>query len=198
MTTLADLDPVALGLDARRRVLAHLGLLTLKLGGGAMLREPREGDTTDLELTTQALVRYAQTGADGWMGGADERVTADLAADALLSLHTALYICAADVIEPEGDLHRAWSSAGDDDLSLAARAALARVAIARGHGVPRALLASLAGVTGQYLRAQVAEGRLFDTGGEPRPGGGKTERPITAASARAWLAARGVPGFRSE
>jgi len=45
----------------------------------------------------------------------------------------------------------------------------------------------------------VAEGRLVDQeSDEEREGGGKPERPVTAESARAWLAARGVPGFREE
>lgn len=197
MTALTDLDPAALGADARRRVEAHVSALVFALGFGASWQPNRPGDSSEIELTVASLVRYAQTGADQWgeFGGGGSELAAESAADALLALHGALYRSASD--DPAGELPRAWLADDEDPLALVARAALARVAIARGDGVRRAHLATLAGVDPRSLRAAVTEGRLVDEAGEEREGGGKTERPITAESARAWLEARGVPGYRA-
>ncbi len=190
---LADLIPRLLATDARAAAERSAARLAFALAGGAEFRPPREDSRTDLELIVEALVLYAQCGHSGSDWGDD----AESAADALLSLHGALYRSPAD--EDAGELPRAWLADGADPLALVARAVLARVSIARGHGVRRAHLAALAGVSGPTLRGLVAEGRLVDQeSDEEREGGGKPERPVTAESARAWLAARGVPGFREE
>lgn len=184
--TLSDLSPRALARAARGAAEQHAARLALAIG--AEIRPPRAGDASDLEMTVESIVRYAQSGDSRTDWGSD----AECAADALLAVHGALYRAAAD--ESVSELPKSWLADDADPLALVARAALARIALARGRAVPRAHLAALAGVSGQYLRAQIAEGRLSDQEDGDERGGGRPERPVSADSARAWLAARGTPG----
>lgn len=185
---LASLDAAALGRDAQRRAEEHAARLAMAVGGGAEYHPVREGSDSDLALTAQALVRYAQTGDSEADWGDD----ASCAADALLTVHGALYRAAAD--DASGPLPRAWLADDEDPLALVARATLARVSLARDHGVSRAHLAALAGVSGQTIRGALAEGDLIDEPGDQLDGGGRAERPVAARSAREWLVRRGVPG----
>lgn len=183
---LRDLTPEAISAEARRRLDAHAGRLAL-YGAPALTLELRPGTESDLELALRALTAYAQTGDDGWDWGGDP----ECAADALLSIHGALYQSASD--PPSGPLAGPWLGDEDDPIALVARAALARVALARGEPVPRAWLASLASADPRTVRGALAEGQLADAPGPE--GSGRQARPVTRASALAWLRSRGVAGL---
>lgn len=72
-------------------------------------------------------------------------------------------------------------------------AALARLALERGHPVPRTHLAALAGVSVKLVHKEVAQGRLALAKARARDRG-EPARDVTPESARAWLVARGVEG----
>lgn len=139
---------------------------------------------TDLGLTAAALCRYAKTGL-GWPDvpeGDEEQAQA--AEDALLSLVGAL--------EGPGDATPdAWQREQDDGaLATVARAALARISLARGLDVQRAHLAALAGVSAQRVRTLIAEGVLSAREVERGRQQERERSPITYASAHQWLRAR--------
>lgn len=144
-----------------------------------------QGDS-DLSADAEELCRYAQTGC-AWDFEGDARAMATAAQDSLLSL-IALF-------EPPSEestkLPDAWvrEQSTDDPLAIVARAALARIALARGDDVQRSWLAALTGVSEQRIRTLIAEGMLaakpVERGGEER-----ALSPITHASASQWLRAR--------
>jgi hypothetical protein len=73
-------------------------------------------------------------------------------------------------------------------------AALARLALERGHPVPRTHLAALAGVSVKLVHKEVAQGRLALAKARARDRG-EPARDVTPESARAWLVSRGVEGI---
>ena len=140
---------------------------------------------TDLGLTAASLLQYAQTG-QGWddvpSGEADQ---AQAAEDALLTL--------LGVLDRHSETHvpEEWVSTQDTDdpLAIVARAALARIALARGGDVQRAWLCALVGVSAQRIRTLIAEG-VLDAVAVERGGVERALSPITHASASQWLRAR--------
>lgn len=140
-----------------------------------------QGDS-DLSADAEELCRYAQTGC-AWDFEGDALAMATAAQDSLLSL-IALF-------EESTKLPDAWvrEQSTDDPLAIVARAALARIALARGDDVQRSWLAALTGVSEQRIRTLIAEGMLaakaVERGGEER-----ALSPITHASASQWLRAR--------
>lgn len=201
--SLHDLTPEAVASEAEREALRvleqirvdgealadHAGRIAFVLSPGYDVRVvaarvevgPCRGGT-DLGLTAAALCRYAQTGL-GWSdvpGGAHEQAQA--AEDALLSLVSAL--------EGPGDATPdTWQRERDDGpLATVCRAALARIALARGEDVQRAHLAALAGMTPQAIRMAVSRGTLVAR--DVERGGDRERSPILHASAQQWLRAR--------
>lgn len=205
---LTDLTPQGVGQIAEQRVLeqfeclraqwsreiAWVGKVGFYLSPGYQLLacEPgeitlssREGDT-DLALTAATLCAYAQTGR-GFDVESDEQSQADAANDALLTL-----VLACDDPSAEANtLPALWTREQDTDdpLALVARAALARIALARGDDVQRSWLAALLSVTEQAVRTWIARGHLEAIEVE-RGGAERAQSPIKHASAKAWLRAR--------
>ena len=205
---LSDITPHSVGEIAEKRVLeqfarlraqwsreiAWAGRVGFYLSPGYQLLACQPGEillservsTTDLALTAATLCEYAQTGR-GFDVESDADAQADAANDALLTL-----VLACDDPSAEANtLPDLWTreQSTDDALAIVARAALARIALARGDDVQRSWLAALTGVSEQRIRTLIAEGMLaakpVERGGEER-----ALSPITHASASQWLRAR--------
>lgn len=205
---LSDITPHSVGEIAEKRVLeqfarlraqwsreiAWAGRVGFYLSPGYQLLACEPGEillservsTTDLALTAATLCEYAQTGR-GFDVESDADAQADAANDALLTL-----VLACDDPSAEANtLPDLWTreQSTDDALAIVARAALARIALARGDDVQRSWLAALTGVSEQRIRTLIAEGMLaakpVERGGEER-----ALSPITHASASQWLRAR--------
>jgi len=205
---LSDITPHSVGEIAEKRVLeqfarlraqwsreiAWAGRVGFYLSPGYQLLACEPGEillservsTTDLALTAATLCEYAQTG-HGFDVENDAGAQADAANDGLLTL-----VLACD--DPSAEttaMPDLWTREQDtnDPLAIVGRAALARIALARGDDVQRAWLAALLGVTPQRIRTLIAEGMLaakpVERGGEER-----ALSPITHASASQWLRAR--------
>lgn len=136
---------------------------------------------SDLGLTLQALVTYAQTGR-AW-----DWTDAEHAADALAE--------ACGLLWPASDALPLDVAAGE--LGAVLRATWCRVQLARREPVAQRHLAELAGVSDGRVRQEVAGGALKRV--RAAKGVRSVDRGwITAASAKAWLAARGVAGFEAD
>lgn len=191
---LADIDGAALATASVEQVASRIAKLGMRLAphyetyvgpsprASAERRELAErevGTSCDLALTVRQLVTYAQTGEPGdWQPAAGD------VCDAVQGLVECGLL---DV--PDAD------DESDDTLALVVAAAYARAAIESREDVSRAQLAALAGVGVKRLDALTGTGRkstpeytLVRTG----------HGTLSHESARAWLAARGVPGFRGE
>ena len=205
---LSDITPHSVGEIAEKRVLeqfarlraqwsreiAWAGRVGFYLSPGYQLLACEPGEillservsTTDLALTAATLCEYAQTG-HGFDVENDADAQADAANDGLLTLVLACDDPSAETTAMPDLWTREQST--DDPLAIVARAALARIALARGDDVQRSWLAALTGVSEQRIRTLIAEGMLaakpVERGGEER-----ALSPITHASASQWLRAR--------
>lgn len=130
------------------------------------------------------LVRFAQTG--------EERHAGEISAT-LQTLADSYFRGAAwGNAEPLGD--QASRGAAASEVATVIIAARARHSIASGAPVDHRGLAALAGVHPSRVHALGAGGRKATL---RRDGVGRTGQ-ITSTSARAWLAAQGVPGFAGD
>lgn len=165
----------ALDTTARRLVARAAGLgwrAATELDPAALV------DGSDLGLTLQGLVTFAQTGR-AW-----DWTSAEMAADGLAEVCGLLWP-ASDAL-PLDDARGA--------LGTALRATWCRVLLARRLPVAQRHLAELAGVSDGRVRQEITAGVLKRV--RAARGARAADRGwITAASARAWLAARGVAGF---
>lgn len=205
---LSDLTPASVGEIAEKRVLeqfarlraqwsreiAWAGRVGFYLSPGYQLLACEPGEillservsTTDLALTAETLCEYAQTGR-GFDVESDADAQADAANDGLLTLVLACDDPSAETTAMPDLWTREQST--DDALAIVARAALARIALARGDDVQRSWLAALVGISEQRMRTLIAEGVLEAR--KVKRGGKKRElSPITHASASQWLRAR--------
>ncbi len=168
--------------SSKRLLLADLSAADVGARAEAAVRRgaSRLGATVDaapLRATAEDLARYAQDGRG---------LTPAAAHDALVRLIAALYSRARDSHGAELDV---LAEEDDDPLGIALRGAWGRWRIAAGEAVDLPTLAVLAGIARQNVLAAVnadelkahAEGRA---------------RLVPAGSARAWLEARGVAGFK--
>jgi len=192
---LAALEPLAVARDVCRAIVDHMHALGFHLGPSVEVRlhapyapadVPEGADPTveglargsNLGLTVQALVTYAQRGLPVWDWEDDGAVM-----EAFLTVLPALYSCAG----------RPWSDAGaiDDEadpeepIGLVLLGAHARARIAADDPVTARDLGVLAGIDTRHVR------HLAEAGEIKRRSDGK----YSAATARRWLAARAVPGF---
>lgn len=171
------------------RVVERLARWAIPLSPSKMTL-PQHPSECDLAHTTADVVAYARTGrASDWDDDGS-------AMDALQSLSIVYE-------SPLGDpqLPADWSDGAEleglrAELAEVARAALARVQLARGETVPRAWLAALAGVSVSTIEKAIRLGELA-TSKRRRArgdGGGKPAVDVDSKSASAWLAAREVEG----
>jgi len=138
-------------------------------------------DGSELGLTLQALVVFAQRGR-AWDWGAD----ATMAGEAVTEVCGLLWPLSAAL--PLDDAR--------GDLGVALRAVWTRVQLAGGSPVAQRWLADVAGVSDGRVRQEIAAGALKRV--RAAKGVRSADRGwITAASAKAWLAARGVAGFEA-
>lgn len=186
MTTLASLDPSAVGRAAVEHVLQRLARLVVPLSPGVTFTWRTDGDTT-LGLTVADLTAWAQSGALGdWIDHED-------AADAILTATEALYRAPladgwdAAAAEASADTGR---ETPEDPVALALSCAWSRLRICRGHAVAVAELARLASVTSGRVRQLVAAGEIAATAGAARE-----PSMVEAVEARRWLSARGLRGW---
>ncbi len=181
MSRLDTISADALCSVVRLQARKHCEELCLALGTTAATLPLK----TPIEEQVEALVAYAKTGA--WTRPDDAQAV-------LREVHRTLYASAAEFAVV---MSRAWLAHPEDTIALLARVCLARATIAAGENVPRPWLASLADRDEKSLREAVKAGELVCVEGARPVTGGKEERPVTAASAKAWLARRGVAGYAS-
>lgn len=181
---LADLVPEQVAEEACQLVLNHLGRQIFVLSP-ACTGEELSGLTaedlargSDLGLTVQDLVRYAQSGDTADWGS-------QLGAlDALQSVCSVLYSQAGQPgIFEVGDLE----GVGDPEtpLGLALVAAWARVRLHQGEDLRTRELAALGGCTTAHVAHLARAGEIERA----------SHGAYSAESARRWLGARGVPGI---
>lgn len=179
-----DLTPEAVAAEACQLILDHLGRQLFALGPAltgaelGRLDATQAASGTDLGLTVQDLVRFAQDGdtADwgDYLG----------ATDALQSVCERLYSQAGVPGTFElGEI--AGTADPETPIGVVLVAATARIAIEQGEDVTTRQLAVLGGVTSEHLS------RLGQKGEIDRAGRGT----YSAESARRWLEARGVGGW---
>jgi hypothetical protein len=184
VTTLADLDPAAVGAAATDLVLQRLARLALPLSPGVSLTWSTDGDS-GLALTVSDLCAWAQSGALGdWTDHEDAAVALQTAAEALFAAPIRGWVV---VDLDEVDLDR---EATPDPVPLVLACAISRLRICRGESVTVAELARLASVTDGRVRQLV-------TAREIVAAAGTSQRPsmVAAVEARRWLASRGLKGW---
>lgn len=164
---LADLSPSDVG--ARAEAAVRRGALRL----GATV------DAAPLRAAAEDLARYAQDG---------QGLTPTAALASLERLVAAIYSRARDV---QGATLDVLAEEDDDPLGIALRGAWGRMRIATGEAVDLPTLAVLAGIARQNVLAAVNADELK----AHKADDGRT-RLVLAGSARAWLEARGVAGFK--
>lgn len=173
MTRLASIDPAAVAREVVGWAADHLSILATSLSNHSDLALPDEWSSTDIGLAAYVLAHYAQTGD----APTDAPVREHLKSVALL--WTVAH--PGSVVTPPWEL-RVPSLATSLDLVLTA--VTGREAIAAGDDVSTSQLAALAGITYESARKQGMRRELDVHDGH-----------VTAAEARRWLRARGVPGI---
>lgn len=183
---LAGVDAREVAADVVEHVLKHIarqsfGLAPAVTVGFRTPSRPEMAGGTDLGLTVQSLVAFAQRGELG------DWPDASCALDALQTVCSALYTQAGvPGTFGVGDLNEATAATDPEDpLGLVLVGAHARAKLLLEQGITPRELGVLAGVTRQHATMIAA-----DLGAEgPRP------LTIAAEVARRWLRERGVPGF---
>lgn len=183
---LADLDPAAVAAEVVEAVRVHIGRLAFALAPAhEWIERTTTGSFSTLALTVEDLTRFAQTGATADWGDAEG------ARDALIEVCGALYSRAG---EPGtfgvGEIEDVIEDADPSAVGLVLRATWARLSITSGESVSTAEVAALAGLNPRAVRQLVEAGELA---ARKRDG----DLTVTAAEARRWLGARGVPGFKA-
>lgn len=157
---------------------------------------PQYPAETDLALTIADVLAYARTGRAGDWSDAGS------ALDALLSISILYDAPLRDDATPADWIDDSERDGLRGELAEVARAAIARTHLERGEPVPRVRLAALAGVSVETIKKALRLGALVTAkpkrGAAGRPargdGGGRQALDVDCASARAWLAERGVGG----
>jgi hypothetical protein len=184
VTTLADLDPAAVGAKATDLVLQRLARLVVPLSPGVTLTWRADGDS-GLALTVADLCAWAQSGALGnWTDHEDAADALQTAAEALFAAPIREWVVSdLDAV----DLDR---EATPGPVALVLACALSRLRICRGESVTVAELARLASVTDGRVRQLVAAGEIAAAAGTSQ----RTSM-VAAVEARRWLASRGLKGW---
>jgi len=193
----ADLDTLPV------RVVAHaierLGRWAVPLSPHTLL-VPQHPAETDLAMTIADVIVYARTGrTSDWDDAAS-------ALDALQTLSILYDAPLRDDATPADWIDDSDHEGLRGELAEVARAAIARTHLERGEPVPRVRLAALAGVSVETIKKALRVAALATAkpkrGAVGRPargdGGGRQALDVDCASARAWLAERGVAGVASE
>lgn len=170
------------------RIDAYVGRLSFALGiGGSLCLDRHEGTTSDLAMTAQALLEYAQRGLPVW-----DWETHGEAEDACHSLVSTLYGCPAEMGRATssnvGPLAEDEELDLDDPLDLVVVAAWARVELSKSRRITARQLAALAGLDQNSVRRLAREGEITLDGDRPAV--------AKAKEARRWLKARGVQGVQ--
>jgi hypothetical protein len=165
---LAEISPRDVGERAEEAARRGAGRFGVSINGAAQRADG------------EALARYARDG---------QGISTDDARAMLKRTVAALYSRARDA-EPAG-LDVLAEETTDDPLGVALRAAWGRWRIAAGEAIDLPTLAVLAGIARQNVLAAVNADELK----AHKADDGRT-RLVLAGSARAWLEARGVAGFR--
>lgn len=190
----ADLDD--LGPRVVGHVLARLERWAVPLSPHPLI-VPQVPAETDLALTISDVLAYARTGrASDWSD-------AGSALDALQDLSIVYDAPLGDDLTPADWIDDSEREGLRGELAEVARAAIARTHLERGEPVSRVRLAALAGVSVESVKKALRLGALTTAkpakrGAAGRPargdGGGRQAIDVDVASARAWLADRGVFG----
>lgn len=191
----ADLDSLPV------RVVAHaierLARWAVPLSPHTLL-VPQHPAETDLALTIADVIAYARTGRAGDWSDADS------ALDALQTVSILYDAPLRDDATPADWIDDSDHEGLRGELAEVARAAIARTHLELGEPIPRGRLAALAGVSistiEKAIRLEVlTTAKPAKRGAAGRPargdGGGKRALDVDCASARAWLAERGVAGL---
>lgn len=183
---LAQLDPLAVAREVCEAVVGHLGRLAFSLSPAwdcpPLPAAERLAEASDLGLTVQALVQYAQRGLPVW-----DWPDHGCASDACLPVLSALYSQAGAPDLGGGALDDEELDL-DSDVGLVLVAARARIRLdQRGELTPRDLEA-LSGLSRRSVQRLCDAGEIAAT----RERGDYT---VPADEARRWLSSRRVPGL---